>query len=227
MDEMDFNFSMGRRVKLVNGKKLQIALLDDHPVVMLGSSALMNAQPDMTVIASVTHALELTQRLQEVPCDVVVTDFFLPRQPLDGAQLLRRLRAKNPDLTIIVLSGGDPLELEYASFRAGANAFLSKKSKPAALIDIVRQTREYPQQFFVLRDGLPSAFTPERRDNALTVGEIEVLRQLANGLTVAQVARQSHRSKQTISTHKRRAMAKLKLNDDLSLALFLNQRFTQ
>jgi DNA-binding NarL/FixJ family response regulator len=61
----------------------------------------------------------------------------------------------------------------------------------------------------------------------LTTSEVEILRHISQGLSVTQIATRLMRSKKTISTHKRRAMRKLQLADDLSLALYLREKFAE
>jgi len=219
-------FSLGRKVKLIDGKKTRIAVLDDHPVVALGTTALLNAQPDMTVLAHCSRGDDLEQLLKQTPCDLAVLDYYLAQQPIDGVNLIRRLQLRYPKLLLVVHSGGDAHELEFVVYRAGASGFLGKREKLGLLVDLVRCVRQQPRAFFALRDGLLSPVIPTRGEQELTVGEIEVLRQLACGHTVAQVARLVHRSKQTISSHKRSAMAKLHLNDDLALALYLREKYS-
>lgn len=215
-----------RKIRLINGKKMRIMVLDDHPVVTLGTSTMLAAQQDMLVDACHQDAAALQQALAAGPCDVAVIDFHLPGEPLDGGALIRRLRLKHPELVIVVYSSDASVETEYAVWRAGANAFLCKRSAPLLLIDMIRSARARPRVFFGVRDGEILAVSPDSDKDRLSASEIEVLRHLAQGLSVVQVAQKIHRSKQTVSSHKRSAMAKLQLADDMSLALYLKDRFS-
>jgi DNA-binding NarL/FixJ family response regulator len=223
-DDLSISFK-GKKLRLINGRKTRVALLDDHPIVSMGTAALLAAQTDMEVVFSGEQADDLLAYLGGAQCDVAVVDFHLPEQRLDGTNLVRRLRTRHDELGVVVFSSSGSPAMEYALYQAGANGYLTKKAALTQLAEMVRCVRLYPGKFFAMREGVPVAVTPTRAEDLLTRGEAEVLRQLACGLTVLQVAHKLHRSKQTVSTHKRSAMAKLGLNDDLALALYLKQTF--
>src|SRR5690606_3627948 len=94
------------------------------------------------------------------------------------------------------------------------------------LTDVMRAACNQPGQGFIsYRNGELLTTAPAHPDTRLTAAEIEVLRQIAQGLSVTQIAARLLRSKKTISTHKRRSMKKLGLADDLALALYLKEKF--
>lgn len=212
--------------RLIDGKKLSIMLLDDHPVALLGVCTLLNAQQDMQVTEQFCRAEALMQCLEHRHCDLVVVDFHLAHGSLDGDVLLRRLRNAYPDLMIVVYSSDSTPQTEYAVWRARANAFLCKRAALVWLIEIIRAVRYRPLRFHGLREQAICEVIPTLKQASLSPSEIEVLRQLSHGLSVCQVASKLHRSKQTISSHKRSAMHKLQLGDDLSLALYLKDCFS-
>jgi DNA-binding NarL/FixJ family response regulator len=214
-----------RKVRLINGRKIRVVVLDDHPVVTFGTAMMLGAQQDMHVEASFQDVTSLQSALREDACDVVVADFHLPGETLDGAALVRHLRARYPDLAIVVYSSDTGADTEFAVWRAGANAFVCKRSSPSLLSDTVRAVRARPRSFHAVRGGAVCTVLPESADDQLTLSELEVMRHLSQGLSVVQVANKIHRSKQTVSSHKRSAMHKLQLADDMSLALYLKNRF--
>jgi len=208
-------------------QRLRVAILDDHPVITLGVAAYLRAQPDFDILHAETTADGLLEGLKEQPCDVAVVDFYLPNQAWDGMNFIRRLRRLYPGLVVITFSAGKPAETEYAAFRAGAAGYLPKTASMAALADVIRAAAHRPRGFVAYEDGALRTSPPRHPDSRLTTAEIEVLRQIAQGRSVTQVAARLLRSKKTISTHKRRAMRKLGLADDLALALYLNEKFDQ
>jgi two-component system, NarL family, captular synthesis response regulator RcsB len=214
-----------RKVRLINGRKIRVMVLDDHPVVTFGTAMMLGAQQDMHVEASYQDVASLQAALREHPCDVVVADFHLPGEALDGAALVRHLRARYPELAIVVYTSDSGADTEFAVWRAGANAFVCKRSSPSLLSDMVRSVRARPRSFHAVRGGVICTVAPESADDQLTLSELEVMRHLSQGLSVVQVANKIHRSKQTVSSHKRSAMHKLHLADDMSLALYLKNRF--
>ncbi|MCD0502326.1 response regulator transcription factor [Bordetella petrii] len=217
-----------RRYMLLSGStdRVRIAILDDHPVITLGVAAYLRTQPDFDIVHAETASDTLLNGLTRQPCDVAVIDFYLPKQAWDGMDYIRRLRRKHPDMAIITFSAGAPLETEYAAFRAGANGYLPKSASLPALVEIIRAAcNPSTHGFLTYKNGALRIAKPLHPDTRLTTAEIEVLRQIAQGLSVTQVAARLLRSKKTVSTHKRRAMKKLGLSDDLALALYLNEKF--
>jgi len=218
----------GRRYMLLSGcnDRVRVAILDDHPVITLGVSAYLRSQPDFDIVHAETTSEALIHSLKRQPCDVAVVDFYLPRQPWDGMDFIRRLRRQHPRLAIITFSAGAPAETEYAAFRAGANGYLPKSASMPTLVEVIRAAHSRSAAGFITyKNGAVRIAPPRHPDTRLTAAEIEVLRQIAQGLSVTQIAARLLRSKKTISTHKRRAMKKLGLSDDLALALYLNEKF--
>lgn len=220
----------GRRYMLLSGlrDRVRIAILDDHPVITLGVAAYLRAQPDFDIVHAETTSEALLRGLKRQPCDVAVVDFYLPKQAWDGMDFIRRLRRKYPRMAVITFSAGTPAETEYAAFRAGANGYLPKSAAMPTLVEVIRAACNHGQQGFITyKNGSLHSTPPRHPDTRLTMAEIEVLRQIAQGLSVTQIAARLLRSKKTVSTHKRRSMKKLGLADDLALALYLNEKFDQ
>ncbi|HYG45701.1 MAG TPA: response regulator transcription factor [Bordetella sp.] len=208
--------------------RVRIAILDDHPVITLGVAAYLRSQPDFDIVHAETTSEALMRGLERRPCDVAVVDFYLPTQAWDGVDFIRRLRRKCPDMAVITFSAGAPAETEYAAFRAGANGYLPKSASMPTLVDVIRAAcNPSSSGFITYKNGALRQDRPRHPDTRLTAAEIEVLRQIAQGLSVTQIAARLLRSKKTISTHKRRAMKKLDLSDDLALALYLKEKFGQ
>jgi len=206
---------------------MHIALLDDHPVIALGTAAYLRSQSDFKVEVEETSGDAFAAMLSRQPCDAAVLDFYLPEAASDGFHFIKRIRRLFPDLIIVTFSAGKAVEVEYAAFKAGANAFVPKSAPLPLLADVLRMAAAAPSAFFAERDGSVVHVQPHSADELLSSSEVEVLRHIATGLSVTQVAERLNRSKKTVSTHKRSAMAKLGLADDLSLALYLKEKFDQ
>lgn len=204
---------------------VRVALLDDHPVIAFSISSYFRDCIDLRVVGCAPTVDELFEIVRRGECDVALVDFHMPNDRLDGAAFIKRLRLHAPELTIVVLSGAKASDFESICRRAGANAFIEKSTDLSTISEVIRRTVSYPNEFFVVRDDGVHAAKQHAEDETLSVNEMEVLRYMAGGLTVTQTANRLSRSRRTISTHKRSAMRKLKLADDLSLALFLKERF--
>lgn len=216
-----------RKILLLSRPKhcIRVALLDDHPVVALGVATYLCEHADFDVPAVVNTADALLAEIERQAYDVALVDFYLPDDRLDGAAFIKRLRASAPSIVIVVLSAARAAEAECVCYRARANAFLEKATPLPLIADAVRSAVAAPRKFFATRDGKIEAIVPNPRADTLSSAEVEILRYIAEGLSVSQTAARLRRSKKTISTHKRSAMRKLKVSDDLGLALYLKEKF--
>jgi DNA-binding NarL/FixJ family response regulator len=202
-------------------------VLDDHPVIALGMASFLHNQTDFEVTHTETSAVRFLDSLKHIPCDVAIVDFYLPQEPWDGINLLKRLRRMFPELVVITFSAGKTADTQYAAFRAGANGYVPKGERLPFLADLIRMSVNAPGVFYSCSDGRVTDCRPTRPEEKLTNAELEILRHIALGMSVTQIAGKLLRSKKTVSTHKRRAMKKLDLSDDLALALYLKDRFEQ
>lgn len=206
---------------------IRVAILDDHPVVSLGVGAFLDSRPGFRVLHRETSARGLLEKLAAAPCDAALIDFYLPQEPWDGVNYLRRLRRYHPNMAIITFSAGNRLETQYAAFRAGANGYLAKQWGMILLPEMIHGVLSGRDPFLSVQDGKIRAISPTHPHALLTTSEVEILRHISQGLSVTQISARLMRSKKTISTHKRRAMRKLQLSDDLALALYLREKFTE
>ncbi|MEA3118050.1 MAG: hypothetical protein QOI13_1320 [Paraburkholderia sp.] len=216
-----------RKILLLSRPKhrIRVVLLDDHPIVSLGVASYLRSFSDFDVLAAVTGADDLFSEVERKEYDVALVDFYLPDDRLDGAAFIRRLRTCAPSVVIVVLSAARAADVECICYRAGANAFIEKATPLELIAETVRSAVGSPRKFFAVRNGNIEALVPHPREDALSSAEMEILRHIAEGWSVSQTADRLRRSKKTISTHKRSAMRKLQVADDLALALFLKEKF--
>ncbi|MDH3065493.1 response regulator transcription factor [Achromobacter insolitus] len=206
---------------------IKVAILDDHPVVALGVGAYLDSRPGFQVVHRETSARSLLEKLSHAPCEVALVDFYLPQEPWDGVNYLRRLRRYHPSMALITFSAGNRQETQYAAFRGGANGYFAKECGMVLLPEMIRGVVNGNEGFLTVQDGKVLPQQPTHPHSTLTASEMEILRHISLGLSVTQISARLMRSKKTISTHKRRAMQKLHLSDDLSLALYLREKFAQ
>ncbi len=205
--------------------RLRIILADDHPVVRIGARALIESSGVGEVTAEANNPDELLHALEDHPCDVLVTDFAMPggQQP-DGFAMLGLIRRRHPDLPILMLSMANNLGILRMAVSAGV----------LGLIDKASSLDELPQALQTVHRGAPyvSRGLKERiaelGSESVAAGgkqpsprEIEVLRLLASGLSVTEIAAQLSRSVTTISRQKGDAMRKLGISNDAELFEFL------
>ncbi|QDN74849.1 response regulator transcription factor [Streptomyces sp. S1A1-7] len=205
---------------------IRVLVCDDQELVRTGYVTIFSAQPDMEVVGEAENghvAVEAARRLRP---DVVVMDIRMPL--LDGIQATRQLAgpgAGEPPKVLVVTTFNVDAHV-YDALRAGASGFLLKDAPPVELVNGIRTvargeallapavTRHLIGHYAEhLRPAESSR--PARQDvvRALTPRELEVLRQMAQGLSNAEIAAQLYITPETVKTYVSRILAKLALRD--------------
>jgi DNA-binding NarL/FixJ family response regulator len=201
---------------------VSIVVADDHEVVRAGFAALLDTQPDFTVLGTASDGGEAVLLCRELRPDVVLMDVRMPG--LDGIEATRQLAGSDdPCPRILILTTFDLDGYFFDALRAGASGFLLKDVTAERLFDAVRVvaageallapgvTRRLISEFTRLRP-VPETL-PSTALNALTPRETEVLRLVAEGLSNPEVARRLVVTEETVKTHVSRILAKLGLRD--------------
>ncbi|MBL0434953.1 response regulator transcription factor [Aeromonas hydrophila] len=199
----------------------KILLADDHPLILTGIRSLIDQiTPHCEVIAEAYQVSELLDLLQQYHCDLLITDFSMPGGTRsDGMVMIQQLRRAYPTLPIIVLTQIQNSAILQSLIQVGVNGLILKKSVINELADAIRQIllgHRYigPTVKMLLANAGISA---QDDTNQLTSKESEVVRLLASGMSVTQVADYLHRSVKTISTQKKSAMTRLGISSDSAL----------
>lgn len=176
-----------------------VVLVDDHDLIRQGLAHAFDRHEDFTVVGEAASVEEGTALVLEVRPTVVVTDVRLPDGT--GLDLVRRLRASDDKLGIVVLTmyAGD--EQLFEALEAGASAFVAKDAPSDDVVAAARHATVSPRSFTAanLADAMRRRMTPTGPQ--LSPRETEVLRLLADGLGVAAIARQLFVSESTAKTH--------------------------
>ena len=200
---------------------LNIAVADDHPVLLAGMEHLLQAVPGLAVVGLVRDSTELVDLLSRTAVDVAVCDFSMPNGRYgDGVTLLRFLQRRFPALHLVVLTGMEsPLVLRSIQ-RAGVSCIVSKSDPLEQLVPAVHAA-SCRQAYIsaeiarlIAEDGLQGDVQVA---GGLSKRESEVLRMFAEGLSVMQIAERVGRSRKTVSTQKVAAMRKLGLQRDADI----------
>ncbi|MFQ1653996.1 response regulator [Aeromonas veronii] len=199
----------------------KIILADDHPLILTGIRSLIEQiTPHCEVIAEAYQVSELFNLLQQYHCDLLITDFSMPGDTLcDGMVMIHKVRRDYPTLPIIVLTQIQNSAIMQSLIQAGINGLILKKSVIDELAEAIRQIllgHSYigpTVQMLLSNVGI----TDPDKINPLTPKENEVVRLLASGMSVTQVADHLHRSVKTISTQKKSAMLRLGISSDSAL----------
>ena len=200
---------------------LKVLIADDQEMVRAGFRMILEAEPDVRVVAEAADGAQALTAAAGSRPDVVVMDIRMP--VLDGVAATRRLLAelKSPPHVVIVTTFDDDENL-YEALRAGASGFLLKNSPPEQLVEAVRaaaagegvlSTSVTRRVIRELARRSPGGQPPPAALDELTAREVEVLRLVARGLSNAEIAEELVITPGTAKTHVSRILAKLELRD--------------
>jgi two-component system, NarL family, invasion response regulator UvrY len=200
--------------------RIGVMLVDDHAVVRMGFRLLLDAAPDMRVVAEADSGEEAMRRIDEARPEVVVMDISMPG--IGGLEAVRRILAKEPAARILVLSAHEDAMHARRVLKAGAAGYLTKRSAAEALIQAIREVCQgktflEPQiaQELALRQVAGAA---EPLDT-LSEKEFKVFLALAGGQSVQDIAAVMSLSPRTIGTHLYNIKQKLGASNSAELAL--------
>lgn len=208
-------------------KSVRVVIADNYEVVRIGLRAVLRSDEGFEVVGEASSGSELLNVLAQISCDAAIVDFQMPEDEagMDGVVLLRELRRRHPKLRIVVLTVLRNVAIFRTMYQEGVQAVVEKTAvdEMFAALRAVRAGRTYLSKLF--RDQIMShsksaagaRATAGAQAHALSAREAEVVRLLAQGLTVSEVARITHRSVKTISLQKHSAMAKLGIANDQQL----------
>jgi len=191
-----------------DANSIRILAVDDHPLVRQGIATLVAGQPDMTVVAEASNGREAIQRFREQCPDVTLMDLQMPE--MNGLDAIIAIRNEFPEARIIVLTTytGDVQILR--ALKSGARAYLLKNLLHKELLETIRAVHAgkktlSPEASFQLAE--------HSTDDALTPGEISVLRLIAAGNANKQIADQLSISEETVKGRVKNILSKLGAND--------------
>ncbi|MEV0624992.1 response regulator transcription factor [Nonomuraea wenchangensis] len=204
---------------------IRVLVADDQQLVRTGFQMILDAQPDMEVVAAVADGAEAVAEARRLRPDVCLLDIRMPR--LDGIEVTRILAGpgvENP-LRVVIVTTFDLDEYVYGALRSGATGFLLKDSGPTLLIEAVRAAAAgdalvSPSVTVRLLQHLaqPRRATPPPMNDPLTERELDVVRLIARGRTNQEVAAELFVSLSTVKTHLGSIFAKLGVRNRVEIA---------
>lgn len=202
-------------------KRIRVLLVDDHAIVRNGVRAMLEPAGDIDVVDEVETAHDALRAVKEKQFDVALVDIALPDR--SGLELLKRLHAEQPRLAILILSMYAEEIYAVRALRGGASGYLAKNCASSTLIAAVRQAasgRKYISA--ALKEKLVDLAVGVERapHDGLTDRELEVLKRLAAGDSVAMIAKAMHLSPSTITTYRTRIIEKTGLSDNAKLTRY-------
>jgi DNA-binding NarL/FixJ family response regulator len=187
---------------------IRVLSADDHPLLREGIAAVINSQPDMTMVAQASTGREAISLFREHRPDVTLMDLRLP--DISGIDALTAIRSEFPEARIVMLTTFEGDVEIHRSLEAGARGYVLKNMPPKELIEVVRQVnagkKRIPQQ-------VAAQLAEHIADESLTMREIDVLRHVAGGNRNRDIAEQLSISEETVKVHVKHIMEKLGASD--------------
>jgi DNA-binding NarL/FixJ family response regulator len=204
-------------------RKVRVLLVDDHPMMREGLAGLVNLQPDLEVCAEAGDVAEALDAVREHKPDVAVVDISLGGA--SGISLIGEIRAREPDLPVLVFSMHKEPTYAERALGEGATGYVTKGQPPETVLAAIRQVLE--GKIFVSDDLAPAllrCFTAGGRKVAsslvdlLSGREFEVFQMIGQGMTTRAIAEGLHVSIKTVNTHRENVKKKLGLKNAAELA---------
>lgn len=205
----------------IENSVIKVLLVDDHPVVLQGLKAMLDAEPDFRVVGEARNGRDAIKMVGEVDPDVVLMDIRM--EGLGGLEATREIKRQYPDIAVIVLTVYDSDIYVIEAIRAGASGYLVKDSSPELLVGAVKSA---VQGGVLLSNELLQKAFHGVLDNAggqglgtLTARELEILNLLAEGSTNKVIADKLHLAEITIKKHVQSIMRKMGVSDRTQAAV--------
>ena len=199
---------------------IRVGIVDDHAIVRAGLKQFFSEQVDLRVTGEASNGSEALDLVRKNEVDVLVMDLSMPDQ--SGVDALIAIKARRPDMPVLILSGFPESHYATTLLRQGASGYLNKECDPEEIVKAIRTVRLGRRYITsavaeLLADGLgkdPDKLLHEQ----LSERELQVFLHLAKGETVGHIADGMSLSVKTVSTYRSRIMEKMKLasNSDLT-----------
>ena len=198
----------------------RVLLADDHALLLGAFEKLLS--PECDVVGTVTDGRALIAAAQQLKPDVIVLDIAMPL--LNGLDAGRQIKQMSPRIKLVFLTMNEDADLAAEAFRAGASAYLLKRSAASELLAAIREVmkgRSYVTP--LVTEGLVGSFmhtTARKPAHELTPRQREVLQLLAEGRSNKEVATLLDLGLSTVETHRANLMQKLNLHNTAEIVLY-------
>lgn len=216
---MTMNFIPDRPIDIA---KKSVLVVDDHPLLRQGLALLINQQQDMQVCGEAEEAQAAMQAIAELRPDIIILDISLSGP--DGLELLKSIRASDPDLPVLVLSMHDEAIYAERALRARANGYIMKQEATEKVLVAVRRilsgeiylsermSNKMLQHYI---SGAPTMI--QSRIASLSDRELEVFRLIGEGRATREIADELRLSVKTVETYQAHLKEKLALRSGREL----------
>jgi DNA-binding NarL/FixJ family response regulator len=193
----------------------RVFLVDDHPLVIEGITALIRESEGLEVCGSARSTHEALQKLRSLQPDIALVDLSMDGG--GGLELIRRIHMQHPTIRILVVSMYEEDAYGTLAMRAGAMGYVNKRETAGNIIAAIRTLLSGKPHFQRSQDHHPAAL------DSLSLREMQVFELLARGNTTTAIAEQLNRSVKTVETHRDHIKEKLGLPSSHALTVFAVQ----
>jgi DNA-binding NarL/FixJ family response regulator len=205
----------------------RILVADDHPIVRSGLTRVLDAEPDLRVVAEAADGAEAVAKALADDVHLAILDVSMPR--LTGIQAAGELAKRKPELRVLMLSMYDSEQFLYESLRAGASGYVLKSEADNDIVDAVRQVMRgrsflYPSALASLVQDYVERGRPDEQFDVLTPRELEVVKLIAEAHSSKEIARELVISVKTVERHRQNVLDKLGMSDRVELTRYAIRR---
>lgn len=201
---------------------IRVLIADDHPLVRRGLKQILSETSDITVAGEAQNCAGVLQKISKKKYDVVILDITMPGR--GGIDVLKRIKAKNPEIPVLILSIHPEEQYAIRAIRVGASGYLTKNCEPEELLIAIRKVAsggKYIQETVAEKLAFDvSSKNSKPLHDSLSNREYEVLRKIAAGKTVSTIASEMSLSVKTISTYRTRILSKMNMKNNAELTRY-------
>jgi DNA-binding NarL/FixJ family response regulator len=209
--------------------KTRILVADDHPIVLRGLRMVLDAQPDLEVVAEATDGDQAVEQAVTGEIDLAILDISMPRKT--GLQAAREITHRRPEVRVLMLSMHDNEQYLFEAIRAGASGYVLKSAVDRDLVEACRAAMRgepflYPGAVRALmREYLDRARAGDALNTEmLTPREEEIVKLVAEAHTNDEIAEMLFISKKTVERHRANILEKLGMRDRVELTRYAIRR---
>jgi DNA-binding NarL/FixJ family response regulator len=206
----------------------RILIADDFAIVRDGLRTVLDAKPDLEVVAEAQDGAEAVEKALEEDVDLAILDVSMPR--MTGIQAAHELHKRKPELRIVMLSMHDSEQFLFEALKAGASGYVLKSGADTDIVDAVRAAMRgdsylYPSAVATLvRDYVERGGRGEAQFDVLTPRELEVLKLIAEAHTSKEISDLLYISVKTVERHRQNILDKLGMRDRVELTRYAIRR---
>lgn len=201
---------------------IKILIADDHPIVRNGLKQIISDETGMEVICDAADGREVIEKIKNNEIDVIILDISMPG--MGGLEILDWLKNNYPDMPVLMLSAMSEELYASKTLKAGASGFINKESAPEELVKAVRKVFEggiYVSPYLAEKMAKDFKYDIKKPPHEyLSNREFQIMRLIASGKTVTEIAKELFINVKTVSTYRARILSKMNFKNNSELTNF-------